>query len=78
MKTFLDYLEVYPPPNSGNAKVTYFDNGTPYNYETTSVKYNLCPYCNGIHDGVCPRIKSIEYYPNGVIKRVEFYGQSNR
>lgn len=33
-----------------------------------------CPYCGGLpHDHVeqCPNIKSVEYFPNGVIKRVE-------
>ncbi len=31
-----------------------------------------CPYCNGIHAGVCPRVKAIEYHENGNVKRVEF------
>ena len=39
----------------------------------------ICPWCsaseNGVnvfHTGPCPRIKAIEYHPNGTIKRVEF------
>ncbi len=32
-----------------------------------------CPYCGLIHTGTCPRIKSIEYYPNGIVKRVELH-----
>jgi hypothetical protein len=29
--------------------------------------------CGFIHDGVCPQIKSIEYYENGMIKKVEYH-----
>lgn len=40
---------------------------------------NYCPYCSDdyqkiSHGGTCPRVKAIEYYPNGTIKRVEFHG----
>lgn len=40
---------------------------------------NACPYCSSdgqqmFHGGVCPRVKSIEYYPWGGIKKVEFHG----
>jgi hypothetical protein len=36
-----------------------------------------CQYCSGNsslvwHPGVCPKIKGIEYWPNGTIKKVEF------
>lgn len=37
-----------------------------------------CPHCSNppshyvYHDGKCPKVKSIEYYPNGTIKRIEF------
>jgi len=31
-----------------------------------------CPYCGRIHDGVCPKVKSIEYYHDGAVRRVEF------
>lgn len=36
-----------------------------------------CEYCSTqhsivYHGGSCPRVKSIEYYPNGTVKRVEF------
>jgi len=33
-----------------------------------------CNHCGFIHDGVCPRIKSIEYFENGTIKKIEYYG----
>ena len=41
-----------------------------------------CPYCSGdgdyiYHSGVCPKIKEIEYYPNGTIKKVTFEGGEN-
>ena len=36
-----------------------------------------CPYCSSdnclvYHSGKCPKVKSIEYYPDGTIKKVEF------
>ncbi len=36
-----------------------------------------CPHCSGpfnavYHTGACPRIKAIEYHPNGTLKRIEF------
>jgi len=37
---------------------------------------HICPYCNRPHGGVCPLVKSIEYYPNGQIKVVEFKVQA--
>ena len=41
-----------------------------------------CPWCSGpwnqvYHSGVCPRVRAIEYYPNGMIKRVEFRSMSD-
>lgn len=37
-----------------------------------------CPYCSSptratFHNGPCPRVKAIEYHPNGAVKRVEFH-----
>jgi hypothetical protein len=32
-----------------------------------------CQHCGFMHSGVCSRIKSIEYYANGTIKRVEYH-----
>ena len=31
-----------------------------------------CPYCGLNHTGRCPQIRSIEYYPNGTIKKIEY------
>lgn len=33
---------------------------------------NKCQYCGFIHDSVCPRVKKVEYYPDGQTKCVEF------
>lgn len=32
-----------------------------------------CPHCGLIHETTCPRIRAIEYHPNGAVKRVEFH-----
>lgn len=32
-----------------------------------------CGHCGMTHIGPCPRIKAIEYYPNGTMKRVEYH-----
>lgn len=31
-----------------------------------------CQYCGLMHQYVCPKIRSIEYYENGAVKQVEF------
>jgi hypothetical protein len=31
-----------------------------------------CPYCGNYHRTKCPMVKSIEYFDNGSIRRVEF------
>lgn len=38
----------------------------------------FCPYCSDgdkqiSHGGVCPKVKSFEYHPDGTIKKVEFH-----
>lgn len=32
-----------------------------------------CGHCGKVHSGPCPRIKAIEYFENGVIRRVEYH-----
>lgn len=32
-----------------------------------------CKHCGLSHETTCPRIKSIEYHPDGAVKRVEFH-----
>lgn len=37
------------------------------------VTNTTCSHCGMFHPGqTCPRIKAIEYFPNGMIKRIEF------
>ena len=31
-----------------------------------------CQYCGNQHDGICHLIKSIEFFENGLVKKVEF------
>lgn len=40
-----------------------------------TVTVSSCQWCGMIHlgSGICPDVKAIEYYPDGAIKRVEFY-----
>jgi hypothetical protein len=33
-----------------------------------------CGHCGMIHGPICPRIKAVEYYPDGTVKRVEYHG----
>ena len=41
---------------------------------TSAVGSITCGHCGMIHQGQCPRIKAIEYYPDGIsIKRVEYH-----
>lgn len=33
-----------------------------------------CTFCNGDHtDAQCPKVSSLEYYPDGELKKVEFH-----
>lgn len=34
---------------------------------------SACSHCGMIHATTCPKIKAIEYYPDGTTKRIEFY-----
>lgn len=43
------------------------------------LNHEACRYCSSpttvvMHGGACPRVKAIEYYPDGRVKRVEFHG----
>lgn len=35
---------------------------------------NSCQHCGNWHSGICPKVKAIEYYNDGTIKRVEYFG----
>lgn len=37
----------------------------------------LCPYCQTRHANKCALIKAYEYYPDGAVKRVEFYAPND-
>ncbi len=39
----------------------------------SSVPFSACPYCGHWHQGMCLRVKSVEYHDNGSVKRVEFH-----
>lgn len=43
------------------------------NTSTLSSSTVTCPHCGLLHEHTCHRIKAIEYWPNGEIKRVEFH-----
>lgn len=35
-----------------------------------------CRWCGNVqHTGLCPRVKAIDYYPDGTIKHVTFFSQ---
>ena len=46
---------------------------------TTDIQNDdCCPYCSNsgakiYHGGTCPRVKFVEYYPDGSVKKVEFH-----
>jgi hypothetical protein len=39
---------------------------------TYYVRRDPCPHCGGHHGPPCP-VKAIEYFPDGNIKRIEFF-----
>lgn len=32
-----------------------------------------CEHCGGWHSGQCPRVKAVEYWPNGTVKKIEYH-----
>lgn len=32
-----------------------------------------CGHCGSYHTGACPRVRAIEYHPNGTVKRIEYH-----
>jgi hypothetical protein len=30
-----------------------------------------CTYCGGCHEGICPRVETVEFYENGSVKSVQ-------
>ena len=48
-------------------------------YSTTTLEVEgYCPHCSNppsnyvYHNGVCPKVKAVEYHPDGTIKRIEY------
>lgn len=39
---------------------------------TFSASGTACQWCGYFHSAICPRVRSIEYYNDGSLKRVEF------
>jgi hypothetical protein len=52
------------------------DKAVPMSHDISSADPSTakCPHCGLSHDTTCPRIRAIEYYPDGTTKRVEFHG----
>ena len=45
--------------------------------DTTYVQIEpSCPYCAAYHEGVCPLVEELEYYPDGALKRVKLRSQA--
>jgi hypothetical protein len=56
---------------------------TPYFPSTTAPTgwyvATICPRCGGGHaHGECPDVRAIEYYPDGRVKRVEYFEGTGR
>lgn len=61
----------YPPPQYWPDDIQPWP-GKPRNTHTYQT-LPTCRYCDGTHDSIkCPRIKSIEFYEDGTVKKVEF------
>lgn len=43
--------------------------------DTTGKSTQECGHCGGWHQGACPRVKAVEYYRDGTVKRVEYHDQ---
>lgn len=54
------------------AHLGMMDLHTPVTPTATTSAPHTCRWCNGLHTGTCPKVKAIEYHPNGAVKRVEF------
>ena len=62
----------FGPHRARSSAVEDFWRGDGWRPESSAVPQSHCPYCAAYsHNGLCPRVKAIEYYPNGTVKRVE-------
>ncbi len=54
-----------------------YNMGTTYGQATTDTAaqdFYFCGHCGMYHNGTCPKIKAIEYHPDGTVKRIEYHG----
>ena len=58
--------------NNYSDSYPWFSNGTT---STISNDFHYCSWCGSWHTGTCPRVKAIEYYLDGSIKRVKFHDE---
>jgi len=49
----------------------FFLNGS-RDYPSQTFKQDACQFCQRYHSGPCPKIKRVEYYPDGTIKSIEY------
>lgn len=47
-------------------------NGDKMHHKTAGSE-TVCPHCEKFHTGKCPNVKSIEYFENGYVKKVEYF-----
>lgn len=38
---------------------------------------NKCQWCAGFHTGKCPLVKSMDFYADGTVRKVEFYAPND-
>ena len=43
---------------------------------TTAETPGRCYYCGAYHEGVCARVASIEYHPDGTVRKVTFHNDA--
>lgn len=41
--------------------------------ENELLELKICPWCGNYHAMICPKIKAMEYWESGLLKRVEFF-----
>lgn len=64
---YQDAILTFPSGTDAASTPAIVDNAT----FTVNIGH-LCEHCGNWHNGICPRISSIEYYPDGQIERINF------
>lgn len=44
---------------------------------TGTLTLKSCQHCGNVHAGQCPRVKAVEYYRDGSVKRVEYHAPTD-